>query len=150
MPGYFGHAEPLVEGLGAMIGGKHLQDQVLVLLPGPLSEYADDAGADTAALIVRVDFDAGDVDLARGGARCSACRRLSRRRDDLPAAGVEGAGVKAALDLLIPAPGRSDVVAHGGLVQLVAELAVGACGGPQFERGMPAGSSLRISVSIVS
>jgi hypothetical protein len=29
-PGYFGHAEPLVEGLGAVVDGEHVQDQVLV------------------------------------------------------------------------------------------------------------------------
>ena len=39
--------------------------------------------------------------------------------------GVEGASVEVALDLLVPPPDRGDVVAHGGLVQLEAELAVG-------------------------
>ena len=55
--------------------------------------------------------------------------------DTLGAARVESAGVETALDGLVPAPDRRDVVTHGGLVQLEAELAVGRCGPPQCDDG---------------
>src|SRR6266851_3853840 len=55
--------------------------------------------------------------------------------DDLPAARVEFAGVEITLHLLVPPPGRGDVVTHGGLMQLEAELAVGGCGRPQCDGG---------------
>jgi hypothetical protein len=34
MPGYFGHAESLVEGLGAADDGEHVKDEILAFLPG--------------------------------------------------------------------------------------------------------------------
>ena len=43
----------------------------------------------------------------------------------------ESALMKRALDLLVPPPDRRDVLAHGSLVQLVAELSTGGGGWPQ-------------------
>jgi hypothetical protein len=49
-----------------------------------------------------------------------------------PACPVEGAGME--VTPARPAPDRGDVVTHGGLVQLEAELAVGGGGRPQCAR----------------
>lgn len=38
MPGYFGHAESLVEGLGAAVDGEHVKDEILAFLPGLVDE----------------------------------------------------------------------------------------------------------------
>jgi hypothetical protein len=54
--------------------------------------------------------------------------------DDLRSARVKGALVKRALDLLVPLPDRRDVLAHRGLVQLVAELGIDGGGRPQRDR----------------
>src|SRR5215467_1363431 len=64
VPGYFGHAEPLVERLGAVVYGEHVQDQVLAFLGGLVDECTDQAGADAVPLMIGVDFDASEVDLA--------------------------------------------------------------------------------------
>ena len=61
--------------------------------------------------------------------------------DDLPAIRVERTGVGATLARLIPPPDGGDVVAHGGLVQPVAELAVGGGGRPQHDRSHAAAGS---------
>jgi hypothetical protein len=50
-----------------VVGGKHVQDQILTFLPSLVGECADEAGTDAAALIIGVDFDAGEVDLAGAG-----------------------------------------------------------------------------------
>jgi hypothetical protein len=94
MPGYFGHAGSLVEGLGAAVDGELVKDEILAFLPGLADECADEAGTDAAALMIGVDFDTGEVDL--GGAvfdveHADACPAGG---DDLPAAQVEGAGME--------------------------------------------------------
>jgi hypothetical protein len=76
MPGYFGHAESLVEGLGAAVDGEHVKDEIVAFLPGLVDECADEAGTDAAALMIGVDSDTGEV--------------------DLPAARVEGTGTEVA------------------------------------------------------
>lgn len=43
--------------------------------------------------------------------------------------------MEVALDLLVPLPGRGDVVTHVGLVQMAAELAAGGRGRPQSDGG---------------
>ena len=45
-PGYFGHAESLVEALGAAVDGEHVKDEILAFLPGLVDECADEAGTD--------------------------------------------------------------------------------------------------------
>ena len=51
VPGYFPHAQPLVEGLSAAVDGQHVQDQVLAV-PGRLvSEGPDETGAGAVALV---------------------------------------------------------------------------------------------------
>ena len=95
MPGYFGHGESLVEGLGATVDGEHVKDEILAFLPGLADECADEAGTDAAALMIGVDFDTGGADL--GGAvfdveHADACPAGG---DDLPAAQVEGTGMEA-------------------------------------------------------
>src|SRR6185437_3544851 len=92
-----------------------------------------EAGADAAALVTGMNFDAGQVDLAGSVLDVEHARVGTANGDDLPAVHVEGAGVEAPLDLLVPSPDRGDVATHGGLVQLVAELAVGRGGGPQCD-----------------
>jgi hypothetical protein len=52
MPGYFGHAKSLVEGLGAAVDGEHVTDEILAFLPGLVDECADEAGTDAAALMI--------------------------------------------------------------------------------------------------
>jgi hypothetical protein len=51
MPGYFGQAESLVECLGAMVDGEHVQDEVLAFLPGLGGERADEPAADAESLV---------------------------------------------------------------------------------------------------
>ncbi len=36
MSGRFGHAKPLVDGVGAAVDGEHVEDQVLAFLPASL------------------------------------------------------------------------------------------------------------------
>jgi len=55
VPGYFGHAQPLVERLGAVVDGKHVEDQVLAVLRFFVDERADEAGADAVALMAGAD-----------------------------------------------------------------------------------------------
>jgi len=130
VPVHLGQAEPAVEGLSPLVDGEHVEDQVLVPLPGLVDERPDNAGAEAAALMVRVDLDAGKVDLVRATLDVEHADVRAVGRDDPPAARVEGAVVETALDLLVPAPDRPDVVAHGGLVQPEAELTVGGGGRP--------------------
>jgi MFS family permease len=125
VPGYFRHAEPLVERSGPGVDGEHVQDEVLALPPGLLHQRADQAGADAAALMAGEDLDAGEVDLARPVFDVQHADICPAGGDDLPAVRVEPAGVEATLALLVPPPDRGDVAAHGGLVQAEAELAVG-------------------------
>ncbi len=49
MPGYFGHAESLVEALGVAVDGEHVKDEILAFPPGLVDECADEAGTDAAA-----------------------------------------------------------------------------------------------------
>jgi hypothetical protein len=135
VPGYLPHAQPLVEGLGAVVGGEHVQDEVLAVPPGLVDERADEAGADAAALMPGVDLDAGEVDLAGAVFDAEHADVCPARGDDLPVAGVEGAGVEVALDFLVPSPDRGDVADHGGFMQPEAELAVGGSGRPQRDSG---------------
>jgi len=79
-----------------------------------------------------VDFDAGQVDLPRAVVDVQHADISLPGGDDLPPVRVEGALMKGTLDLFVPPPDRRDVVAHGGLVQLVAELGVG--GGSRAQR----------------
>jgi hypothetical protein len=51
MPGYVGHPESLVEGLGAAVDGEHVKDETLAFLPGLVDEGADEVGADAAPQI---------------------------------------------------------------------------------------------------
>src|SRR5215831_15313810 len=134
-PGYFRHAEPLVQGLSAVVDGEHLKNQVLAVLPGFVDERADEAGPDAAALIAGEDLDAAQVDLGRTPLDVDHADVGSVGGDDLPAVRVEAAVLETTLALLIPPPGGGDVVAHGGLVQLEAELAVGGRDRAQLDGG---------------
>src|SRR5712691_9692714 len=89
------------------------------------------------------DFDAGEVDLGGTVFDVEHADVCPAGGDDLPAARIEPAGVEAPLDLLVPSPDRGDVAAHGGLVQLVAELAVGGGGRPQRDGSQAAAASGR-------
>jgi hypothetical protein len=133
MPGYFGHAGSLVEGLGAAVDGELVKDEILAFLPGLADECADEAGTDAAALMIGVDFDTGEVDL--GGAvfdveHADACPPavMICQRPRLKARAWKSR-------LLVPPPDRGDVVTHGGLVQMEAELAVGGGGRPHSAQG---------------
>lgn len=42
VPGYFGHAEPPVQGLGVVVNGEHVRDHVLAFLRGFVDECADE------------------------------------------------------------------------------------------------------------
>jgi len=46
MPGYFGHAESLLEGLGAAVDGERVKDEILAFVSGLVDECADEAGTD--------------------------------------------------------------------------------------------------------
>src|SRR5258708_24859637 len=133
--GHCRQAEPPVEGLSAVVDDEHVEDEVLVLVPGLVDGGVDEAGAEAAALMVREDVDAGEVDLVRAAVGVEHADVCAVGRDDLPAARLEGADVETALDLVVPAPDRRDVVAHGGLVQLEAELGVGSGSRPQCDDG---------------
>jgi hypothetical protein len=61
-------------------------------------------------------FDAGEVDLCGTVFDVEHADVCPADGDDLPAAGVEGAGVETTLDLLVLSPDRGDVFTHGGLV----------------------------------
>src|SRR6266571_335090 len=135
VPGDLRHAEPLVEGKSPRVDGEHVKDEVLAVLPGLVDERADEAGADAAALMAGVDLDAGEVDLGGTVFDVQHADVCPAGGDDLPAARVEPAGVEATLALLVPSPDRGDVAAHGCLVQLEAELAVGGGGRPQRDAG---------------
>src|SRR5215471_13060828 len=142
-PGYFSHAKSLVERLGAVVDGEHVEDQILAVLPSFVDECAAEAGADAVALILGVDFDAGEVDLGRPVFDVDHADVDPIGCDDLPAVGVERTGMEVTLALLIPPPDGGDVIAHGGLVQLEAELAVGGGGRPQRDGGHAAACSWR-------
>lgn len=145
VPGDFTQAQPLVEGLGTPVDGEHVQSQFLAFVPGFVDERADEAGADAAALLAGVDLDACEVDLTGPVFDVEHADVCPAEGDDLPAAWAERAGVELALDLLIPPPGRGDVAAQGGLVQLEAELAIGRGGRPQCEESHAAACSGRIT-----
>src|SRR5215472_3223333 len=104
MPGYFGHAKSLVERLGAVVDGEHVEHQVLAVAPSFVDECADETGADAVTLILGVDFDAEEVDLGRPVFDVDHADVCPVGSDDLPAAGVERAGVEVTLALLIPPP----------------------------------------------
>jgi hypothetical protein len=125
VPGHFGQAKPPVERLRAVVDRKHVENQVLARALCFLRKRADDPGTDAMALMAGVNFDAGQVDLPGALADIQHSDIGLPVGDDLPSARVEGALMKRALDLLVPSPHRRDVLAHGGLVQLVAELGVG-------------------------
>jgi len=135
VPGHFCQAEALVERLRAVVDRQHVKNQVLAAAFCFIQERADDPGADAVALMPGVDFDAGQVDLPRAVVDIQHADIGVPGGDDLPSVRVEGAVMRRALDLLVPPPDRHDVLAHGGLVQLVAELRVGGCGRPQRDGG---------------
>src|ERR1022692_3393581 len=141
VPGYLPDAQPPVESLGAVVDGEHVQDEVLALVLGLVDERADQAGTDAAALMAGMDLDAGEVDLAGTVFDVEHADVRSAGGDDLPAALVKPAGVVVMLALFVPSPDRGDVAAHGGFVQLEAELAVGkgwpAAARCQSSRGVP-------------
>jgi hypothetical protein len=78
-----------------------------------------------------MDFDAGNINFAGAELDGEHADIGAVGGDDLPVVRVEPAGVIVPLGLLVPSPDRGDVVAHGGFVQLEAELAVGGHGGSQ-------------------
>src|SRR6516165_4471823 len=131
VPGHFRQAKPPVERLRATVDREHVENQVLARALCFLQKRADNPGADAVALMAGVDFDSGQVDLPGAVVDIQHADIGLPSGDDLPSAHVEGAIMKRALDLLIPPPDRRDVLAHGGLVQLVAELGVGRGGGTQ-------------------
>ena len=135
MPGYFPEAVSLVEGLCPVVDRQDVQDDVLAVLTGGVDEPVDEVRADAATLVLGVELDAGQVNLGRAVFDDQEAGVYAGSSDDLPLPGVEGACVKPALDIIIPAPDRADVGAHGGLVQLEAEFAVCRCCGPQFDGG---------------
>ena len=83
-----------------------------------------------------VDLDARQVDLAGTVVDIQHADAGLPGCDDLPPVRVEGAVMKRALNLLVPSPGRRDVVAHSRLVQPVAELCVSGGGRPQRDCGL--------------
>ena len=125
VPGHFRQAKPPVERLRATVDREHVENQVLARALCFLQKRADNPGADAVALMAGVDFDSGQVDLPGAVVDIQHADIGLPSGDDLPSAHVEGAIMKRALDLLIPPPDRRDVLAHGGLVQLVAELGIG-------------------------
>jgi hypothetical protein len=127
---FFGQAKPLVERPGAAVDRQHVENQVLALALCFGQKRADDPAAEAAALMAGVDFDARQVDLPRAVVDIQHADPGLPGGDDLPSARVEGAVMKRALNLLVPPPDRRDVLAHGGLVQPVAELGVGGGGRP--------------------
>jgi hypothetical protein len=84
----------------------------------------------TATLVIGVDFDAGEVDLGGPVFDVDHADVCPVGGNDLPVSWLELAGVGVPLALLVPSPDGGDVFAHGGLVQLEAELAVGGGGRP--------------------
>src|SRR6516165_1989058 len=151
VPGHFFHAKSLVEGLGAVVDGEHVEDQVLTLPLGLIGECADEEGTDAPALIVGMDLDARNVDLAGPVFDVEHADVCLTGGDDLPPAPVESASVGSTLRLVVPPPDRGDVVTHGRLVQLVAEFAVSRGGGPQRDGShAEAGSRRSIAMTIVS
>jgi hypothetical protein len=131
VPGHFLQAKPMVERLRAAVDREHVEDQVLARALCFLDKGADDPGTDAVALMAGVDFDAGQVDLPGAVLDIQHADVSLPGGDDLPSVRVEGALMKRALDLLVPPPDRRDVLAHGGLVKLVAELGIGGAGRPQ-------------------
>ena len=127
MPGYFGHAESLVEGLGAAVDGEHVKDEIVAFLPGLVDECADAAGTDAAALMIGMDFDTGEVDLGRRYSTSSMPMSAPPAVMICQRPGLKAQAWKSRL--LVPPSDRGDVVTHGGLVQLGAELAVGGVAG---------------------
>jgi hypothetical protein len=111
MPCHFGHAESLIEGLGA--------------------------GADAAGLMIGVEFDAREVDLAGAVLDVEHADVRPADRDDLPAGRIEGARVEDTLDLLLPPPDGGDVAAHGGPVQLGSRTHCRPGAGRSATGGMP-------------
>ena len=115
MPGDFPQAKPEVERLRPTVDREHVENQVVACLLCLIKKSADEPGADAAALMVRVDFDAGQVDLARAVVDIQHADIGLPVGDDLPSVHVEGARMKRALDLLVPPPDRGDVGAMAAL-----------------------------------
>src|SRR6185312_8193229 len=87
------------------------------------------------ALMAGADPDARPADLAGTAAGIQHAGAGRPGGDDLPPVRVEGAVMTRALTLLLPSPGRRDVIAHGRLVPPAAELRVSGGGRPPRNRG---------------
>jgi hypothetical protein len=100
VPGHFPEAKPEVERLRAAVDREHVENQVVAFLLRFVKKCADEPCADAAALMVRVDLDAGQVDLARAVIDIQHADIVLPAGDDLPSVHVEGARMKRALDLV--------------------------------------------------
>jgi hypothetical protein len=134
MPGHFRQAEPPVERLRPAVDREHVENQVLAYALCFRQQRADDPGTDAVTLMAGVDLDAGQVNLPEAVLDIQHADVGLPGGDDLPSVRAECTLMKDALDLLVPPLDRRDVLAHGGLVQLVAELGIGGGGGPQPDR----------------
>src|SRR2546429_8551382 len=134
--GDFGPAKPVVGRWGGAVDRQHIEYQVLAFALCFLQKHADEPAPESMALMAGVDFDARQVDLPRTVLDIQHADIGLPGGDDLPPVRVEGAVMKRALNPLIPPPDRRDVVAHGGLVQPVAELGVGGGGRPERDSGL--------------
>jgi hypothetical protein len=109
---------------GVHICYRHVADHGLVQDRGFVEEPLDEVAADASTLVVRVDFDARQVDFGWSKVDGQRPGVVSLDCDDLGVGVVEAALVKVALGGFVPAPDRRDIPAHRGAVQPVAEPVV--------------------------
>ena len=121
VPGHFLHAKSLVESLDAVVEGEHVKDQVLALPPGLISECVNEEGADALAVIIGMDLDAGDVDLAEAVLITieSTFATVRHRTKVTKGPGSRAAGLAMAFKLIESAQDRWRCVNAPHLVALV-------------------------------
>lgn len=95
VPVYFGHAEPLIEGMGALVDREYIEGQDLPLLRGRVDERADEPGANAVALVNGTDLDAGEIDFAGPALDVKHANVFPASGDDLPRSGLNARAWKS-------------------------------------------------------
>jgi hypothetical protein len=118
-------AQPLVQGVCAVVDDQYVENHELVAARGFVEELLNEVTADAPPLVVRVDFDAPQLDLGWPVVDGERAGVPVVDGDDLRVGGIETVLVKAALGGFVPAQDRVNIGPQRGAVQPVAEFDVG-------------------------